>query len=407
MSIYSSKNYDQLLNESLTALAAQTNITQLGPGSKARSLLEIINQRLAGAYQYLDQRLANSLLASATDIYLDFLGDLLACPRLENSYAWTDAGAQNVCFYVASGTFGDLNNGNSIVVPAGTTLFTQSSDGDATKTITYQVTDNTILPANENLWYVSVQAALPGSLGAIGSGALVNHSLLAYPGLLVKNLVSIANGQDRETDDSYRYRLSKRVTASAEANETAVRLACLSVPGVADVLINPYGLGAGSFEIFVISTSGRTSDALLDLVQHTIDQHQALGITGKARAPITVGLQFQAVVHTERVLNDVEASMLTEQLTQQTVRFMSSFHIGQAFIVNNLLANLIGLSSLIKTIGEPNKPFAQLFIWKPSRTNNGRRRFTLTGNYNTSFNEIVQLEMQDNLTAADFRLVTS
>lgn len=403
---YSSKSYDTLLQESLTALAAQTNITQLGPGAKARALLEIINARLAGAYQYLDQQVANTMLASAQGIYLDLLGDLLACPRRSASYARAEAGAENVYLYVSTGTFGDLNSGNDIVVPAGTIISTLALDGDQSKQVSYRTTEETVLPAAGNKAYLSVEALLPGSLGAVGSRALRSHSLAGYQDtILVDNAASINNGRDAESDESYRWRLSRQVTAAAAANETAVRLACLAVPGVADVVLHPYSRGAGSFDVYVLATTGEPSPALLQAVQEAIDQQQALGIHGRARAPIPVGLQFQALVYLTRAVSDLEAAILTEQLRHRTVTYLASFKVGQEFLVNNLLAELISASNLIRTIGEPNRPLEQLYIWKPSRTGNGRRRYTLTGNYKTKFNERIQLEIQENLLSADFRFV--
>lgn len=403
---YSTKSYDALLQESLAALVSQTNITQLGPGSKARALLEIINARLAGAYQYLDQQLANSLLASAQGIYLDLLGDLLACPRQEASYASAESGAENVYFYVSSGSFGDLNSGNDIIVPAGTVISMMPSDGDRTKQISFQVVEEATLPAAASQTFVSVEAMLSGSQGAVGSNTLKTHSLGSYQGtLLVNNVDSIGNGQDRESDESYRWRLSRQVTAAAKANETAVRLACLAVPGVADVIIHPYARGASSFDVYVLSSTSQASSALLAAVQAAIDKSQALGVRGLARAPITIGLQFQARVYLTRAVSDIEAAILQEQLTQRTIQYLAGFKIGQEFLVNNLLAKLIGASELVKTVGEASKPLSQLFIWKPSRLNNGRRRFTISGDYTTQFNERIQLEVQDNLLAADFRLI--
>lgn len=406
MTIFSFKDYNTLVSESLTDLAAQTDITQLNPGAKARSILEVVNSRLAAAYQYVDERMANALLASAAGPYLDFMGDLFACPRRGATFATANSGADNVCFYVASGTFGDLNNGNSIVVPDGTAISSVSLDGDPTKSITYTTDMPETLPADANQLFVSVTANMPGTSSIVGSDVLTSHNLKGFPGLLVKNVVPIANAVDIETDDAYRYRLSKVVTSSAEANRIAVRLACLSVPGVSDILEEPYARGSSTFDIYVLSQTGQPSQPLLELVQQQIDYHQGYGIIGKARTPVTVGLQFQAQVYPVRPLTSIEVATTTQTLTQAASRYMANFRIGGSLLINNLLATLVNASVLIQTIGQPGKPFSQLFIWKPSRTNNGRKRYTLTGNYNTAFNEIVQMEIQDGLASADFRFVS-
>jgi uncharacterized phage protein gp47/JayE len=392
------KSYDNLMQESLAALTSQTNITQLVPGAKARALLEILNTRLAGAYQYLDQTVLNLWLATATGTYLELLGDLLACPRLISTFASASAWAENVAFSVASGTFGDLNNGHDITVPAGTILSTLGTAAS------YRTTQTITLPAAGTSAYVDIEAVLPGTAGIVGANTLTTHNLTAYPGLLVNNAVAINNASDQESDDAYRYRLTQKVTASAMANETAVRQACLAVPGVADVMMVPYVQGAGTFEVYVIAMAGETTSTLLELVQTAINTTQAYGCQGTALAPRQIGIQFQAVVYSKQNLDNVAQSILQEQLQQATQDYFSTFTLQQSFLVNNFFAALVR-NSVIKTIGAAGKPFSQLYVWKPSRLNNGRQRYSSTGDYNTAVNERVQLENQAGLTAADFRIV--
>ncbi len=56
-----------------------------------------------------------------------------------------------------------------------------------------------------------------------------------------------------EKDEPYRYRISQQLLSMATSNETAVRLACLSVPGVDDVIMKAYTHGTGSGSIYVIN----------------------------------------------------------------------------------------------------------------------------------------------------------
>ena len=72
---------DQLISESLEELAANTNITRLSPGSKARSLLEILNTRLEEAYDIFDINLARAFVSSAPGQFLDLIGEIVSVSR--------------------------------------------------------------------------------------------------------------------------------------------------------------------------------------------------------------------------------------------------------------------------------------------------------------------------------------
>ena len=401
-----SKSYETLIRESLNDLRANTNITQLVPGAKARALLENFNSRLAGAYQYFDNSLVNQFLSSATGDFLDLIGDLLSCPRLNATFANASVGAVNVKFFVSSGTFGDLNSSQNITVPAGTKITTSPPGTDPTQVITYQVSVNTSLIAANSEQFVPVEAMQPGTAGAVGSGTLVNHNLTAYLGSLqVTNVAPIANTRDRENDDAYRYRLSLKVTGAAMANATAVRLACLSVPGVADVNLKPFSMGGGTFEVIILPSQSDASQDMIDAAQAAINVTQSLGCYGVARSPNFIGLQFQANIYTTKTLSATDAALLQQQLSQSSRDYFTNFALSQDFLVNNFQAFLLNSSSQIRTIGKPGRPFLQISLWKPSRLNNGRKRYTLAGDYLAGYDEIIRLENQSGVTPAIFNIL--
>src|SRR5207253_9685462 len=54
--------------------------------------------------------------------------------------------------------------------------------------------------------------------------------------LPVTNNFGLVGGRDAESDDDYRSRLSRKVQSSAAANEAALRLELLEIPGIQDVV---------------------------------------------------------------------------------------------------------------------------------------------------------------------------
>lgn len=83
---------------------------------------------------------------------------------------------------------------------------------------------------------------------------------------------------DGESNDDYRYRISKQILSTATANETAIRLAALSTEGVQDVILKKFSFGAGSFTVLVISDEPVTNNALLETVKMNIETVTGYGI---------------------------------------------------------------------------------------------------------------------------------
>ncbi|HUD99379.1 MAG TPA: hypothetical protein VMR62_07370, partial [Bryobacteraceae bacterium] len=63
--------------------------------------------------------IAQSLLPFATDVSLDLIGEIFGVPRLTAQNASVDITEQNFEWYARNGTFGSINGGQDIVVPAG------------------------------------------------------------------------------------------------------------------------------------------------------------------------------------------------------------------------------------------------------------------------------------------------
>ena len=98
------KSYEEILQNSLDILTGFTNITQLTPGAKARSLLEAVSQEVGVLAQSFDLELAEAFIRTATGDSLDFIGELLGTLRLEAAKSEVSAASTNIKFYVISKT---------------------------------------------------------------------------------------------------------------------------------------------------------------------------------------------------------------------------------------------------------------------------------------------------------------
>jgi uncharacterized phage protein gp47/JayE len=250
-------------------------ITLLSPGSIARALVESANRNLEGYYEALSVNHAQAFLSQASGPYLDLHGALFGVRRREPTMAWVAREDNAIRFYVATGTLydrlpkaGDVSRG---MIPKGTTV--TSADG----TIAYTVEENVIFDRSATEVYAPARAQAVGTAYNVGAHVLRKHSLAATD-VYVTNPVSISTGTQEESDSSYRARISAAILVAQRANESSIRLAALSAPGVADVRLVPFKYGAGSFKIVVIPIGNRVPVDTLEMVRRNVETVAAFGI---------------------------------------------------------------------------------------------------------------------------------
>ena len=391
------RKYGDIIDSALRQLTQETNITQLSPGAKARTILEIVSRQLAEQYQIFDVNLANAYLSTATGEFLDFMGEIVGIERLQPVAAGTVAGSQNVIFYTNAATFGTINNSNDIVIPKGTKLWTTPTTPGSDDSIFYYVSEETTLPAASVAFALPVEASQQGEVYNTGQDTLVNHNFTDYTDqangtLLVRNRAAITSGRSLESDPDFRYRISKQVTASEMGNQTAIRLAALSVPGVADISEVPYVRGLGTFGVYIKSLDARVADELVNAVQDVVDQVQSFGNKGFALKPKEIGIEMVlSLTYRETVPNRDRAS-ITRDVVGAMYDYVNNLNIGEDFIINEVVQRVMQVDDRIKNVGVANKPIDDLKMWKTSRTADNRIRFTLQGDYTAAFDEKVLVE---------------
>jgi uncharacterized phage protein gp47/JayE len=200
--IFPLKNENELLQEMMTEFEEKTGVNNYSPGSIARSLIEVVNNRVSQYYQYLDIYASMMFLSTSEDKYLDMIGEMLDCTRLAG-----------------------------------------------------------------------------------------------------------------EEDENYRYRISKQVYSAANANKTAIRLKCLSVPGVKDVIMTPFARGSGSFSIHVITDEVDTPDEIVEQVRVAVEEVKAEGIKSIVTKPriVPIDITFSCLtkvnVTTSSIASQIKATL--------------------------------------------------------------------------------------------------
>lgn len=325
----------ELNSDSFDHLLRNTDgqISLLTPGSVVRALVETSNRHLEAFYESMASNMAMSYLSQATGAYLDLHGTLFGIRRLLPSQAAVQAADNAIRFYVTTGTLaqrlplaGNLSRG---VIPAGTHIW------DSTGQIRYEVELDTEFSASATEVFVPARAVSTGSQHNAGAFSLRHHDL-PNQDVKVTNVIAITTGSDRETDDQLRARISSAILASQQANSTAVRFAALSVPGVADVLIDEFAFGAGSFRVVVIPEGNRVPVAALQSIRENIEGVISFGTYFQVVEPRY--LRFQIIVSLRYTSDTLEGQRFGVRNTVQDeiLRYMGEIPPGGEMVVTEL-----------------------------------------------------------------------
>ncbi len=385
--------FADLVGEMVIDLTSSTRITRTSPGSKARSIIEVVSRNLNQAYKIFDLNFARAFLTGASGKYLDLLGEILSIPRLGSEIASADSESQIQKLFVETGTFGDINGNAPIVIPAGTIFSSQTNAGG----ITYRMTTGVVLSIGASEQFVSTEAVSPGEASNVGSEILTFHNFTNYTDvsnntLKTLNVAGIFNGADVETDTNYRFRISKSALSSEAANQTSILLAALNVPGVANVLMQNRSTGIGTYTVFIKSITPTVSQNLIDQVQANIDQVTAQGVRGTADRPNETGMSFVISITYRNGIGDDEKDAIEDQVRLAIADYVNNLDIGEEFILNEVTERILSVSPNIKDIGQPNKPIDQNFIYKETKLRDNKIRQELFSNYTPTLVERVIIE---------------
>jgi uncharacterized phage protein gp47/JayE len=157
--------------------------------------------------------------------------------------------------------------------------------------------------------------------------------------------------QDGESDDNYRYRISKQTLSVAAANETAIRLAALSVDGVRDVLMMPYTFGTGSGSLYVIGQTPDVSDDTLTLVQNAVDSVKAYGSRIEVLKIKTIPLAIKMNLVFKKNTPSGEQDNTRSSVTQQIRDYINNLMPGDTFVIEKVKAMAFDTSPNVFDVG--------------------------------------------------------
>lgn len=264
------------LDRIVSDLETNTGVTKLLPGTKLHQLAQSTAKEQDRVETRISDFTKSQSILYATGIDLDNIGEkVFGIPRLEAVKPFITQSMKALKFYVAIGTFGDINRDSSnvaqnIIIPEGTLI-----EGYSQGTLyVFRTSSQVELPKNVSEFYIDAEMSR-GAYGVVSTNTLTSHSFTDYTQsvnrlLLVTNPVPLASGREGESDDNYRFRLSRSLRAFAKTNFYGVYDAAISVPGVSGIEIVPSSNGGGTLSIYVQGITPITADEVIYDVEQAI-----------------------------------------------------------------------------------------------------------------------------------------
>ena len=293
---------DDKIQRIIARLEANTSLKNMVPASTMYSLVEasaMENMKVESTQELLDMQRS---ISRAVGSDLDNIGSSIFGVSRRDSIAPTvTAGMKLIKFYVMSGTFGSINNGQDISVQGGTIVEGATTSGYLKFAISPAIT----LPASASEFYVDADL-ISGPYDIIPANSLIKHDCTTYAGLansslLVTNPNVIATGMPQESDDNYRYRISTALQSFVKSNYFGIHDLVTGIPGVSDISIFSADNGGGTFTVYVKSISPVMSSQLLSDVQTAIYQNVPPWVNFIVTGPSYVGLKINITVTTSNL----------------------------------------------------------------------------------------------------------
>jgi uncharacterized phage protein gp47/JayE len=385
----------RIFGEIMNDVVNNTNISRSSIGSKTRTIAESVSRKMGRMWSTFDLNYVQAYLDGAEGQYLDLIGSMMGIERLGETPAAISSSDRVVKYYTEVGNFGDINGASSITITEGTII----STGAAATGILYRLPYTVILPLDQDEVYLAVESIQAGRVTNVGVNELRFHDFTSYTDasnntLKVTNESEISMARDIESDTNYRFRIANATLTAEAANQTAVRLAALVVPGVADIILLPYNRGIGTTDLIIRAITPTVPDSLVNAVNEAVSAVTAMGTDILIRAPIETGVSMLGTLQLKKKVSATEEQNIIDTATNNIVSYLNNLDISEDFIVNEVLTRVVGSSDVIKNLGVTGRPLDNLFIYRPNSLEDNKIRQTLLGDYTPEAEEKLIVENQ-------------
>ena len=346
--------------------------------STVNQFAESVADELVFVRRQVENYFNNSQPSNATGNNLDKIAfEMYGLNRIPDSLASSDANERNFYFYPDQGTFGSLNSGNNITVPAGTVISTERDTSNSP--IVYKTSYNVVLEADSRQAFFSAVAIDSGFSYNVDSNSMVYHnftdySMVNFGGLNVSNVYPILNGRDLESDEDFRFRLTNFLTSQINLNIDAITLKSLLVPGVVDVRVIPSYNGIGTVGVLLFNTGKETNVNINSMVQSRINELRLPSRKIIVNQGIKVIFEFQLRVYVRSGIGERSKENVRSSLKQNIYSLIKQFENTKIIdfeSISNYLKYNLNNNDIVGFGNQSNNKniFEKLYIRKTDRYN--------------------------------------
>ena len=153
--------------------------------------------------------------------------------------------------------------------------------------------------------------------------------------------------KSKETDDDYKYRISRQCLVLATSNETAVYLAALCTDGISDVKLKKYAMGAGTFTAIVVLESGADEASVLAAATKNVEQTVGYGIKFRVITPTLTYTKFKFKLYLKDNVSDADAQTIRYDTQMEISEYINKLDVGEDILIDKLTQIIMNVSDNI------------------------------------------------------------
>lgn len=273
------------------------------------------------AYQF-DQ----SMIETAMGTNLDAIASRYGLARIESAKAHT----QNFRFYTYNGgTYSSVKTGgmpDTASLPAGTYVFSPSNPQ-----VRYKLTENVVFTATTTEKFAKVEAVQVGSSYRVEANVLTAHSVASVASVIwCTNPLPIDTGEDRETDQNLRYRITRRLQSLGGGTIEGLKSIIVSLPGIRDAQVVTNMRGPGTATITISGVTNPISQEVIDSVETVAKSYVAAGIAINVQVPKNIGVDL-------RMVAEPDDAGLREAVKSAVAQVFANIGVGETLQANDLI----------------------------------------------------------------------
>jgi uncharacterized phage protein gp47/JayE len=293
------------------------------PGTFLCDMLTAVALELEGAYITMDEVMNQAFLTNASGDYLDAKGFELGLDRKLGGFA--------LVTLTFTGTIGTT-------IPAGTRVTNIVAPGTTGTPLIFETTSSLTLTASTG--DVQAQATEVGAVYNLTGGSLIRMETGITGVTAVTNTAAAVGGEDPETDDEFRARLSDRAQTGRGAGTAGDYQAwARSVVGVGDAFVEPLWSGNGTVRVTVVDANGGpVSAAVLASVTSYIATLTPIGASVTVITPTSVSINVAATLTLETGFSLAD---VTTQIQANLADYLRTVTPGTKVYINEIGAVIV------------------------------------------------------------------